>query len=307
METFTTLLSNITPLYVIIALGWVAGRFYDVDRQSLANLAIYIVVPIVSFYYVASLEFRAAYIALPIVVFLLFSAITILFFAIGKKAYLDKRANLLAMCAGAGNTGYFGLPIVILLFPVEWVGLYVFALSGGLMYEATVMYYIANRGNFSPLESVHRVLKFPVLYAILLGLFINLIGLKLPEQLNPYWEYLQGAYVVVGMMIIGCALSKVSKLVMSLKFISLVFIAKFLVFPVVALGLVMLDRHAIGLFEPEVHQLVMIMAIMPPAANITAFATQLNISPEKAATTVLAGTVFALFYIPLMLIVLGIN
>lgn len=307
MDLFVSLLTNIIPLYVIIALGWVAGRFYDVDRTSLASLAIYILVPVVSFYYVSGLDFKPAYIALPLMVYALFSAVTILFYRIGRAVYADKRANLLAMCASASNTGYLGLPIVILLFPPEWVGVYVFALSGGLLYEATVMYYIANRGNFSPKDSFIRVLKFPVLYAIIAGLIVNAAHIELPHQLDSFWTYFKGAYVVIGMMIVGCSLSKVSKLVIAPKFLALSFAGQFILWPLLAFGLIALDQNVIHWFEPQVHKMLMIMAIVPPAANIAAFAAKLDLNPEKAATTVLLGTIFALFYIPAVLVLSGLH
>ncbi len=307
MDLFLTLLSNIAPLYIIIALGWIAGRFYEVDRGSLASLAIYIIVPVVSFYYVSSLEFKAAYIALPLVVYSTFSFVTLLFYRIGRSVYADKRANLLAMCASASNTGYLGLPIVILLFPPEWVGVYVFALSGGLLYEATIMYYIANRGNFSPRASVIRVLQFPVLYAIFAGLLVNYTGFELPAQLDAFWTYFKGAYVVIGMMIVGCSLSKVSKLVISPKFLALTFAGQFVLWPLIAFALIAIDNAALHLFDPQVHKMFMIMAIVPPAANIAAFAAKLDLNPEKAATTVLMGTIFALFYIPAVLVISGLH
>lgn len=307
MELFVTLLSNIAPLYLIIILGWIAGRFYEVDRQSLAGLAIYIIVPIVSFYYVSNLEFKAAYIALPLVVYTLFSSVTLLFYRIGNAVYGDKRANLLAMCASASNTGYLGLPLVILLFPPEWVGVYVFALSGGLLYEATIMYYIANRGNFSPKDSFKRVLQFPVLYAIIAGLLVNYTGVELPSQLDSLWTYFKGAYVVVGMMIVGCSLSKVSKLVIAPRFLALSFLGQFVLWPIMAFALIAFDLNVLHWFQPEVHKMLMIMAIVPPAANIAAFAAKLDLNPEKAATTVLIGTIFALFYIPAVLVLSGLH
>lgn len=306
MDIFFTLLSNIAPLYGIIVLGWIAGRFYGVDRESIAGLAIYIIVPIVSFYYVANVEFKPAYVLLPFILYGLFSTLTILMYRVGRLVYPDKRANLLAMCSVASNTGYFGLPLVILLFPEEWVGVYVFSLVGALLYEATVMYYIANRGNFSPKDSVKRVLKFPVLYAVLLGLSVNFSGIELPKQLDPYWVYFKGAYVVVGMMIVGCSLPRLSQLVIGPRFISIVFLSQFVIWPGVAWGLIQLDSHILHWYEPEIYRMLMIIAIVPPAANITAFAAKLDLNPEKAATTVLAGTVFALIYIPVILMITGI-
>lgn len=306
MDIFFTLFTNIAPLYAIIALGWIAGRFYEVDRVSLASLAIYIVVPVVSFYYIAELEFRLAYLALPILLYVLYSGLTLLYFQIGKAIYMDKRANLLAMCSASSNIGYFGLPIVILLFEPEWVGVYVFALTGGVLYEATVFYYVANRGKFSPKESLARVVRFPTLYAVLLALVFNFSGLALPAELGPFWEYFKGTYVVLGMMIIGASLSKVSKLVIAPKFLSFVFTAQFIVWPLIALALIAFDQTILHWFTPEIHKMLMIVAIVPPAANVTAFAAQLDLNPEKAATTVLLGTIFALFYIPAVLVLSGL-
>ncbi|MEZ5918844.1 MAG: AEC family transporter [Alphaproteobacteria bacterium] len=306
MDVFLTLLSSIAPLYGLIALGWVAGRFYGVERESLAGLAIYVIVPFVSFYYVATLEFKPAYAALPLIAFILYTSVTLLFLKIGHRVYPDKRANLLAMCAGASNTGYFGLPLVILLLPPVWTGVYIFMLLGGLFYEATILYYIANRSHFSPKESMLRVLRFPTLYAVFLGLIVNFAGLSLPSALDPYWAYFKGAYIVIGMMLVGGSLSKAPKLVIVPRFIALVFAGQFILWPLLAFMIVLFDRSVTQAFEPEIHKMLMLMAIVPPAANVTAYAAKLNLNPEKAATTVLLGTIFALVYIPAFLVLSGL-
>ena len=55
------------------------------------------------------------------------------------------------------------------------------------------------------------------------------------------------------------------------------------------------------MFEPEVHRLLYLLACVPFAANIAAYSAQMDLKPEKAATTILLGTIFALFYIPLVM------
>ncbi|MEM7679576.1 MAG: AEC family transporter [Pseudomonadota bacterium] len=306
MDIFLSLFTSILPLYVIIALGWIAGRFYDVDKNSLANLAIYMLVPAVTFYYMAGIKFDVEYFSLPFIAYFCYSAMTLIAYKLGLSLYDDKRANLLAMCSGTKNNGYMGLPVIILFFPPEWVGVYVFTLVGSLMYEATVMYYVANRGNFSPMESLKRVFKFPVIYAAFFGLVFNLSGLEIPQQTEAFWGYFRGAYVVIGMMIIGVSLSRVSKLVMSAKFLSAVFAAQFIIWPLLTFGLVWIDQTYLYLFAEEVHKFFIIMALLPPAANVAAFAAALNLNAEKAATTILLGTVFALFYIPTILVLSGL-
>lgn len=80
MDVFLALLGNIFPLYIIIVLGWVAGRFYDVDRGSLAGLAIFVLSPIIAFYYVSNLDFKAEYLALPLIIYCIYTMMTLTFF-----------------------------------------------------------------------------------------------------------------------------------------------------------------------------------------------------------------------------------
>ena len=108
-------------------------------------------------------------------------------------------------------------------------------------------------------------------------------------------------------MIIGLALAHMDKFVFGARFVTITFIGKFVAWPLLVLGFIWLDKNFFNWFEPVIHQLIIVMSIVPPAANIVAFATQMNLKPEKAATTVLLGTLFALFYIPLVLMWAGIE
>ena len=107
------------------------------------------------------------------------------------------------------------------------------------------------------------------------------------------------------MRIIGLALSGIEKLVLGPRFLMLTALGKFALWPFAVFCLTQLDAHIFGLFDRDIHLLLLVMSIMPPAANIAAFAMQLNLRPEKAATTMLITTLFALAYIPAMVIVFG--
>ena len=306
MEIFVTLLVNLVPLYVLIALGWVARRYCSVDRQSLSALAIFIIQPIVSFGFVAQLEFHVSYILIPILVFLIFSGLLLATFKFSQNLYPDKRANLLAMCSASGNTGYFGLPLAILLLDAQWVGVYIFANLGALVCEATTAYYIANRGQFDAKQSFKRVLQFPTIYAIAAGLVVNFAQIDLPALVYDYWAYFKGCYIVIGMMIIGVSLGRIDSIKIGWRFLSVAFAVKFVIWPIIAFALIMLDRMVLHWYDTPIHQILFIIAIVPQAANTSAFAAQLDLNPEKAASTILIGTIFALFYIPLILLVSGL-
>ncbi len=301
MDIFFTLLTNLIPLYVLIGLGWFAGRFFEVDRNTLANLAIFIMLPIVVFGFVLKLDFEPSYFLLPIVIYAVQASIGLFFLWLARKIYDGAEANILAMAASMGNTGYFGLPLALLLFTPEQIAIYIFAMMGGSVYEATIGYYIAARGRFDVRTSLIKLAKFPTLYAIALAFVIRGLGIEMPVQFDLYWGYFKGAYVLIGMMIIGAALAKVSKLEIGPRFLSLTFLGKFIIWPGLVFGWVMLDKAFLHMFNQDIYNLMLVMAIVPPAANIAAFASQLNLIPEKAATTIMLSTLFALFYIPFVL------
>lgn len=307
MEIFLTLVTNLFPLYVLIGTGFLIGRYVGLDKQTMANMVMYLCMPVVVFGFVADLELKPAYALLPVITFLIQLIIGFVMLHAGRAAYGDARANLLAMCTAMGNSGYFGLPLVLLLFEEQWVGVYMFMLLGFIFYEGTIGYYLAARGKFTVRESLIKVMKFPSVYAISAGLLINFMDVPLPDLFKIYWTYFKGAYVILGMMIIGAALSKLDRLVLAPRFLSLVVLGKFIIWPLMAYGFILADRSYFHMFEEPVLMLILVVSLVPPAANIAAFAAQFDIVPEKAATTIMLTTVFALFYIPAILVLTGMH
>jgi predicted permease len=307
MEIFFNLVTNLIPLYLLILCGFLIGRYAQIDRQTLINLVLYLCLPVVIFGFVAHLDLKPAYALLPVIAFVTQTILCIVMYNIGRGIYGDARANLLAMCTSMGNAGYFGLPLVLLLFDTEYVAIYMFMLLGGTLYEGTIGYYIAARGKFTVKESLIKVLTFPSVYAVTAGLLANLTHLPLPDLFDTYWAYFKGAYVILGMMIIGAALAPVKKLEIVPKFLGLVIFGKFIFWPALALGFVMADRTFLHIFSEPVRQLIVVYSLVPPAANIAAFAEQFGIRPAKAATTILITTILALFSIPATLTLLGMH
>lgn len=307
MASFISLFINLLPLYVLIAAGYFAGRVFKIDSRTMASLSIYFFLPVVIFGFVSNMEFKASYIMLPAFLYIANTITALTFYALGKRIYKkDSRANLMALCSAMGNAGYFGLPLVLLFFDADKVAIYVFMLLGLSVFEATIGYYIAARGNFSVRNSLIKLLKFPSIYAIATALIVNAMDIELPEMFWTYWTHVKGCYVITGMMIIGVVLGSMKILVFDLKLTVLVFIGKFLAIPLLGGLFIWLDSAVLYMFTTDIYHLIVLITIVPSAANVVAFSAQLNVQPEKAATTVLLGTIFALFYIPAVVWLIGI-
>ena len=306
MIAFLTLFINLLPLYALIGLGYFAGRVLKVDQHSLGSVALYLCMPVVVFGFIATLDFQPSQIILPVLIFIIQTIVSSSFLTIGKKIYGDNQANLMALCTSMGNTGYLGLPVVLSLFEQNIVAIYIFMMAGTLIHDSTVGYYITARGAFNVRDSLLKLVKFPVIYAMIAGFAVNFSGIELPEMFWTYWTHFKGTYVVVGMMIVGAAFAGIDKFVLGARFITLVFLGKFIALPALALAFVFLDHHLLQWLSTDLHHLLIVITILPPAASIATFATQMNLLPEKAATTILLGTLFALFYIPAVIWVMGL-
>jgi predicted permease len=159
------------------------------------------------------------------------------------------------------------------------------------------------------------MLTMPLLYTAILGFVFNYFNL-FKDLLNnkSYIDFManfRGGYSLLGVMLIGFGVSKIKKFEIDWKFLSFGFIAKFVVWPLLLLILIFLDKNYFnimdgylinGVSRPDiVYQTFLILSLVPMGANIVAMSLEFNISPEKTAVTIFLSYVFAIFYIPLIL------
>ena len=295
---FFTLVSKIIPLYLLIALGYIAGKYLQASKETVARILIYIIAPTIVFHSVLTTPLAANILSLPLLFFVLSSFLCIVTFTLVKHTWPDATKNILAFTAGSGNTGYFGLPVAIALFGDAVAGLVILSTLGLIVYENTVGFFVTARGHHTIRESIIRLLRLPTLYAFFLAYILNITGFKLTQGLMDFALLFRGAYTILGMMLIGLALANIPRFKLDIKFITVSFTVKFIVWPIAMFTIIALDKAFLGFFTEQIHSVMILLSIVPLAANTVAFATELRTHPEKAASAVLLSTVFALFYIP---------
>lgn len=300
MAVVLSLLLKMLPLYATVALGWVAGRYLEVSGRNIAGLMLYIITPLVIFNGVLVAPLTPAVVALPAIVWLICALLGQIFLWLGWRMLGDEQANIVSLATATGNTGYFGVPVALLLFGPEGMGLYIVCMLGTVLYENTLGFYIAARGRYSARECFSRVLRLPSVYAFVVATVLNLAGQDIPEFLQPLFDNVRGAYSVLGMMIIGMGIVSMRGLVGNLRFTAIAFGGKFLAWPGVVLAFWGLDRAGPGLYSEQVYQSLFLVAITPIAANTVVFANLLNLHPRQTAGTTLLSTAFALLFIPMM-------
>jgi malate permease and related proteins len=300
-DTFLTLLNKLLPLYAVILIGFVAGRTLKAKWESIATLLIYVIAPIIVFTGIMSAPLDASRLALPFLFFLICSTLCVIFFYILSFFWQPPTKNILAFSTATGNSGYVGLPVAIFIFGNDALSIAVLIALGFILYENTLGFFITARGQHSTLESLGRVVRLPTVYAFILAVICNLSNIELGSALTELGVNFRGAYSVLGMMMIGLGVAQYTRLTLDFRFISTALLLKFLVWPMVMISLILLDKHFLHFFSPLEHSVMLLMSVVPLPANSVALAMEMGTAPEKTASAVLISTLLALFYIPLVM------
>lgn len=301
MELFTLLLGKIIPLYAIIGLGFFAGQKLKIPKEPVATIAIYLLVPVVFFGASAQLHIQKEYFLLPLMLFALSTAIGLGIYKLAGLFWQDGRKNIIGYTMGTANQGYFGIPVFLALFGPEHLGLYVFVGLGFSLYEGSVGYYLMARGSYTIKDSLIRLLRLPLIPAVIVGLCFSAAGLQLSPGALEFYTLFKGAYTVLGMMLIGLSLSQLHHLKSDMKFTSFIMACKFILWPLAGVLFLFIYQWLTGPAAPIVRQIILLLSALPLAANAVAFAAQLRVEPDKAATVVILSTLIALFFIPLLM------
>ena len=234
---------KLIPHYINIFFGYIAGRYLNVQRESIVGLAFYLFVPVVVFSGTSSLKYSPSIAFLPFIIFLVSTGLCLLCYKISQAFWSDNTPNLLGFSAGSANTGYFGLPVAIMLLPPEGVAIYILSFMGIILFEFSVGYYISARGNYTVKQSLKKVAKLPSIYAFALGITLSANGVSIPLPVVEFTDKVKAAYSIMGMMIIGLGLAAIKKFEFDFKYMTVSLISKYIAWPLVIMMIIMLDSN----------------------------------------------------------------
>ena len=306
MNIFFILLVKILPLYLNIFIGYILTRYLRVKRDYVAFLLIYILGPFVIFFATLSIEINLQLIFLPLFIFIFGSLIAFFILYKYKNEWSDSSVNTLAFTCGTGNTGFFGIPLAMILLSPQNANIYIFATLASLLYENTTGFYATAKGNFTAKQSIIKVIKLPLLYAFIAGVTLNILGFRTPDFVIPYFEGLKWLFGILGMMMLGMGLKgfDISKDI-DKKYIKIAYFFKFIVWPLSVLLIIFIDKNFIQFLNEDIYRVLFLVSILPLAGNTVTLAILLKANPEKASFTVLLSTLLSVVYIPIVLMLYG--
>ena len=161
-------------------------------------------------------------------------------------------------------------------------------------------FFILSKGTSTARESLQTIARMPAIYALLVGLLLRACHVAVPAPLEETFLSVRGAYTVLGMMMIGLGLAGRRMQEVDVVFLGFTSVAKFVLWPIVMLALLAFDSRFTGFYGADVRPVMLLLSMVPLAANTVAFSTLTNVHPGKAAVAVLISTLLALLMIPFL-------
>ncbi|MBD0391256.1 permease [Wolbachia endosymbiont of Pentalonia nigronervosa] len=298
---FFSLFLKILPTYIIIFIGYLAGKHLKIDRNTISQILFYIANPLVVLYGVANTKVSIQVASLPILVWVIGSSMSLMVYYISSFLFKDNTKNILAFSSGSTSMGYFGLPIAMALFDVNTVSIYVVCYIGMVLFENSLGFYIAANGMYTTRECILKLFKLPSSYAMVLGFILSIFDIRIPVFLSDFMMNIRSTFVTLGMMLLGVCIAQITSFRIDWKIVLTTIVAKYVLWPLFILGIVLLDKHFTGIYDENIYKALILLAIIPVSGSSIILANILNYQPDKVTLLLLISITVGLFYVPMVI------
>jgi len=287
----------ILPVFITVAIGFIAQHFLRLDLKTLSRFALYVLVPCMVFTAMARTTIALIEFSQIVIFYVIASALLYGISEIAARALrLDSAAassfHIAILFTNCVNVGF---PILLLAYDAS-------AVERGLIYMIlmqivlqTFGVYLAARGNANWRDAARRVAQMPGMYALALGLAVNAFALPIPATLFDPLKLVGDSILPFLLVVLGMQLAEVNLrgqwLVASVAtFIRLVVAAIISIGVANAMGLQGITRNALILENS-----------MPTAIFGVALAQEFDTAPDLITTVVFISTLASMFTLTVLL------
>lgn len=283
------------PFFALIGLGWWAGRvrFFTPEATGyLTKFVFYFALSAMLFRFAANLSLAEIYDTQFVLAYLWGCGVV---YAIAMGVAFLRRvsieeAAIEAQCAVIGNTGFLGVPMLVVLLGPAAAGPVLMVLAIDLIVFSSLITLIitgAREGRMS--LGIFRalalgLLKNPMIVSMALGLTWAATGFGVPEPVNDFLGLLGAAATPGALFAIGASLAT--------KSAERVVVAGWLSFCKLVLHPAAVAFAALVLFkvEPYAAGVMIAAAALPVAGNVYILAQHYGVAPQRVSASILIST-----------------
>jgi malate permease and related proteins len=283
------LLDIIFPIFLLIGAGAVLQRAIRLDLSTLSTLTVYFLLPAVCFVNIYESKMSSELISHTLVFLLLFNILLILTsMFIAKVNKFDRKLTATFKNSMVlSNSGNYGLPVSELVFAANPAGMSIQIIISIFQNLLTFTYGFFNSvsAESSGLDILRKIIRLPVIYALLLAITLKWLNIEIPEFLWRPIENSSNAFLAVALVTLGAqvAFLKITRISRPIVWIV---IGRLIISPIVGL-LVIFTLGLTGITA----QALFIASSFPSSRNSALLALEYDNYPEYASQAVLLTTV----------------
>ncbi|WP_050181875.1 AEC family transporter [Domibacillus robiginosus] len=284
-------LQIILPMFLLIAAGAFLHRKYTLHMPTLSGLTINFFLPMVCFVNIYETELSGKTAGIVFVYLLLFNGLLIIAaLFISKLAGFDRKLSSSYQNSGVlSNSGNYGLPVSGLVFAANPLGLSVQIIISIFQNLLTYTWGFYNSVSASADSDkvLKKVLKLPVLHALIVAVILKAAGVGIPSFLWTPIENASNAFLAVALITLGaqCAYMKITSFS---KPLVLAVVTRLFLSPAIGLlVIIMLNVHG------TLAQAMFIASSFPTSRNSALLALEYDNYPEFASQAVIVTTILS--------------
>lgn len=292
MQLFTDILLTVTlPIIALVGLGYGAQRKLALDVPSLNRLIVFVIMPAFLVHFLSSAR-QPIETLWPTIYFtaIQFAALMALGWLVAFLFRLPSEYRaIFAMATVYANVGNYGIPLVKLAYPADFILHQSVITSMMTMLIVSVgAWLLAPRQDTSMLGRLKVAFETPVVPAVIVGLALRALDVRLPPILATPLELIGATFPPLALFTLGAQLAGTARGGIAWGPMSLVLILKLALAPALTLALAL----ALAM-ERDLTELYVVAAATPVGVLLALFCAQYGRQPQFVSASVLISTLLS--------------
>ncbi len=288
-------LAKILPMILLFFAGYILKRLGILEKKDakvLTNLLIYLIVPIVIINAVSKANITKDLLLLPVSAVIIVICLILSGFLIARFLNLrTKTKGVFIISFATFEGGTIGYSFMLAAFGEAGLSRIVIFDFGQIIIAFTLVYFIACRfgnSNAKVSESIKKTIRSPLIWSIVIGLILNMIGFD-NAFVNNFFDVTSGALLFAVMVMLGLEFQPVLS---HFKLPAITILLK----TVVGLSLGYIVSIIFGFTGVE-RAAVLVMSSLAPSILVIAFSEQNGLDTEYAANLLSIAIPFSIILV----------
>lgn len=282
----------VAPILVLLVVGGILQKKFNFNLKALSYLINYCFMPAAVFVNIYETSIQPEVLGRVALFILIFigSQMLISHFISKVLGLTTTESAVFKNSVVLINSGNYGIPVAQMVFATQPIGVAIQVILVIFQNVTTYTYGLYNliSTTKSGKEIFKDFLKMPILYALILGILLNVLNLPIPVSFRIPIDYIAEGFVAVSLITLGAQLSQIEIRTMLNKTIIVSCITRLLVGPSIALVVI----YILGL-DGVIAQSLLIASSFPTSRNSSSLALEYDVDSNIAAQTVLFSTIMS--------------